>query len=107
SLVRNGTGRTPPLFLNQLTQVVLRNALDGVDDPFVLRAAELFFRPQQATVHNGALLLADAETIALHEESRAAAPLVAMFSPPAATELDVLDPANADHYFHRSDVFDT
>ena len=36
--------KVPHLFLNQLVHVILRNALDGCDDPFVLRAAELFFR---------------------------------------------------------------
>jgi hypothetical protein len=107
SLVRGGTGGTPPLFLNQLTQVVLRNALDGNEDPFILRAAELFFRPQQAKVIDGALLLADAEIIAMHEAGRATAPLVAMFSEPTVTELDILDESNAAHYFHRSDAFDT
>ncbi len=107
SLVRNGVGQTPLLFLNQLTQVVLRNALDAVDDPYILRAAEMLFRPQKAAVVNGALLLADAETIAMHEEGRAAAPLVAMFSGPSVTELDVLDESNAAHYFHRSEAFDT
>ena len=30
-LVRNGIGKTPPLFVNQLVHVILRNALDGVD----------------------------------------------------------------------------
>jgi hypothetical protein len=105
-LVRGDMGRTPALFLNQLTQVVLRNALDGIEDPFVLRAAELFFRPQRATVREGALLLADAEVIELHEAQRAASPLMAMFSEPAVTELEILDAANADHYYHRSDAFD-
>ena len=105
-LVRGDVGRTPSLFLNQLTQVVLRNALHGIEDPFVLRAAELFFRPQKASVQDGALMLADAEVIALHEESRSSAPLIAMFSAPTVTELDVLDAGNADHYFHRSDAFD-
>ena len=52
------------LFLNQLVHVILRNALDGCDDPFVLRAAELFFRPQIVTQHDGSLLAADEETIA-------------------------------------------
>ena len=37
----------PPLFLNQLVHLILRNALDGCTDPFVLRAAELMFRPQK------------------------------------------------------------
>ena len=31
-LVRNGLGKTPPLFVNQLVHVILRNALDGVED---------------------------------------------------------------------------
>ena len=63
-LIRRNVGNTPPLFLNQLVHVILRNALDGCEDPFVLRAAELFFRPQRLTLHEGALIAADEETIA-------------------------------------------
>ena len=55
-LVRHGLVGTPPLFINQLVHVILRNALDGCDDAFVLRAAELFFRPQR---HDAARRLAD------------------------------------------------
>src|SRR5215207_996744 len=44
ALARGGIGRTPPLFLDHLVHLILRNVLDGCDDPFVLRAAELFFR---------------------------------------------------------------
>ena len=62
-LVRHGVGKTPPLFLNQLVHLILRNVLDGCDDPFVLRAAELLFRPQRLTVHEGSLIAADDETI--------------------------------------------
>jgi Family of unknown function (DUF6352) len=40
-LVRHGVGKTPPLFLNQLVHLILRNVLDRCEDPFVLRAAEL------------------------------------------------------------------
>ena len=96
----------PSLFMNQLAQVVLRNALDGVDDPFVLRAAELFYRPQRVSFYEGAVLLADAETIELHERDRHASPLLAMLGGPAVTALDVLDEGNAADYFRRSDVFD-
>lgn len=105
SLARDSRG-APPLFLQQLTQVVLRNALDDVDDPAVLRAAELFYRPQRATFHEGALLLADQETIETHERDRHSSPLLAMLGGPAVTALDVLDPADADTYFERSDAFD-
>ena len=43
---RAASGARRTLFLNQLVHVILRNVLDGCDDAFVLRAAELFFRPQ-------------------------------------------------------------
>ena len=62
--MRRGVGDTPPLFINQLVHVILRNALDGCEDAFVLRAAELFFRPQRLTLHDGSLIAADEETIA-------------------------------------------
>ena len=51
-LMRRGVGRTPPLFINQLVHVILRNALEGVADPSILRAAELFFRTQRVTLHD-------------------------------------------------------
>ena len=49
-LARHGPAATPPLFLNQLVHLILRNALDGCEDPYVLRAAELFFRPAKGLV---------------------------------------------------------
>jgi hypothetical protein len=97
---------TPPIFFNQLTNLVLRNALDGIEDAFLLRAAELFFRPQRVTSHDGTLLLADAETIELHEHNRHSSPLLEMLGGPAVTELEVLDEHKAEHYFDRSDAFD-
>jgi hypothetical protein len=106
AMARGSAGRIPPLFMNQLAQVVLRNALDGEEDPFVLRAAELFYRPQRATIHEGAVLLADAETIELHEQNRHSSPLLAMLGGPAVTELEILEESNAESYFNRSDAFD-
>jgi hypothetical protein len=105
-LARGSAADTPPLFMNQLAQVVLRNALDGEDDPFVLRPAELFYRAQRVTFHEGALLLADAETIEVHEQNRHASPLLSMLGGPAVTELEILEEENADSYFERSDAFD-
>ena len=63
ALVRSGSITLPPLFVNQLVHVILRNALDDCDDPFVLRAAELFFRPQRIMLHEQSLLLGDEEVI--------------------------------------------
>ncbi|MGQ7792144.1 DUF6352 family protein [Faunimonas sp. B44] len=106
ALARGDMGRTPPIFLNQLAQVVLRNALDGIGDPFVLRAAELLYRAQRVTFNEGSVLLADAETIESHEKDRHASPLLAMLGGPAVAELAVLTEADADRYFERSDAFE-
>jgi hypothetical protein len=105
ALVRKGVGSTPPLFLNQLVHAILRNALDDCDDPFVLRAAELFFRPQRITVHEGSLLAADEEMIA-GDRPGPVSPLVGMLGIEASAEIDVLVEENADSYFERSDRFD-
>jgi hypothetical protein len=105
ALVRQGAGSTPPLFLNQLVHLILRNALEGCEDPYVLRAGELFFRPQRASLHEGNLLLADAEVIESHELGAGPSPLVAMLGKDPVGALDVLEDGNAWTYWSRSDAF--
>lgn len=105
-LVRNGIGSTPPLFVNQLVHVILRNALDGCEDPFVLRAAEMFFRPQRLTLHEGSLIAADEETISGAGDTPAS-PLVSMLGIPAQADIDVLSDDNAHLYWKHSDLFHT
>jgi hypothetical protein len=104
-LVRRGVGKTPPLFVNQLVHVILRNALDGVEDARVLRAAELFFRAQRVTLHEGSLIAADEETVA-GGNPEPVTPLVSMLGLPAEAEIDVLNDDNAESYWERSDQFD-
>lgn len=105
ALVRGGAGRTPPLFINQLVHVILRNILDGCDDAFVLRAAELFFRSQRLTPHEGALLAADEERIAGHNPAPVS-PLVGMLGLERSAAVDVLSERNAAEYFAQSDAYD-
>jgi uncharacterized protein DUF6352 len=105
ALIRSGSVHLPPLFVNQLVHVILRNALDGCDDPFVLRAAELFFRTQRLMLHENAVLLGDAEVIG----GVSPTPVLSLMSMLGAThdvEVEVLDEGNAGHYWHRSDQFD-
>src|SRR6516164_428601 len=104
-LIRSGAGTTPPLFINQLVHAILRNVLDGCEDPFVLRAAELFFRTQRMTVHGGSLIAADEETVA-GTSPQPLSPLVAMLGVPVPGEADVLNEDNAPSYWERSDRFD-
>jgi len=105
ALVRGGVGRTPPLFLNQLVHVILRNVLDECEDPFVLRAGELFYRSQRVTTHEGSLLVADEETIAGNNPAQVS-PLVGMLGIEKSAEIDVLNDENAETYYERSDRYD-
>lgn len=105
ALIRAGVGRTPPLFLNQLVHVILRNVLDECEDPFVLRAGELFFRSQRVTLHEGSLLVADEETIAGNNPAQVS-PLVGMLGIEKSAEIDVLNDDSAESYYERSDRYD-
>jgi hypothetical protein len=97
----------PPLFINQMVHVILRNALDGENDPYVLRAAELFFRAQRLTMRDGIMLLADEEQID-HGVPMIdhASPLTSLFEEARAQDLDVLNLTTASTYHRRSDAFD-
>jgi hypothetical protein len=101
----------PPLFIEQLAHVILRNVLDGCDDPLRLRAAELFFRDQKATLQDGHVLLADLETVEMHAAgSRYGSVgrlIVEAQGDLAKTELDVIDRANAALYWERESRHDT
>src|SRR5215468_1896571 len=104
-LMRRGVGKTPPLFLHQLAHVILRNAMEGIDDPFIGRAGELFFRTQRVTLHDGSLIAADEETIAGGGEATVS-PLVSMLGLPPDAAIEVLNDNNSGSYWERSDRFD-
>ena len=73
-----------------------------------MRAAELFYRSQLAAVHDGALLLADAEVIEAEQHAQHdlhSSPLTAMLQQPRSFgEMDVMDDENAWTYWSRSDA---
>jgi Family of unknown function (DUF6352) len=103
ALARNNV-RLPPLFLDQLVHLILRNALNQCDDAYTLRAAELFFRPQRLTVHDGSVLAADQEHIDAQRVPES--PLTAMLGLPSELDIEVLSDDNALSYWERSDRFD-
>lgn len=98
--------RLPVVFMNQLVQLILRNALDGCQDAQVIRAAELMFRPQRGQVKDGMLMLADEELVQAFETEMHASPLTAMFSG-GIDGLDVLGGGNEWTYWSRSDAHTT
>jgi hypothetical protein len=104
-LARHGFGNTPLLFINQLVHLILRNVLDACEDAFMLRAAELFFRPQRLTTFQDSLIAANNETLA-GAAAQHASPLISLLGLPANADIEVLNEDNAESYWDRSDRFD-
>lgn len=100
----------PPLFVDQLAQMLVHHLLIGCDDGLTLRMAELWFREQRATIHDGRVMLADLETV----EARLADPglgdlgrlLAQSDVRPLSAQLDVIDRLNAQEYFGRDERHD-
>jgi hypothetical protein len=105
-LVRQGFKNTPQLFVNQLVHVVMRNALDGVQDASVVRAGEMFYRTQRVTTLEGSLIAADEEKVG-GANPASVSPLVSMLGLPAEAHIHVINAENAEGYWERSDQFDT
>ena len=101
----------PPMFIDHLAGVIMRNILDGNDDPFRARAAELFFRKQTAMNQDGAILLGDDDTVAMYRTTAGFGSLGRLIAeagtPMRQVELDVLNHENAAGYWERSDRFNT
>jgi len=111
AIFERGAVDTPPLFLEQLTHMMLRGILEGADDPIRVRAAELLFREQRVTIQGGAVMVADAEVVDRHQRPDDEPIRLTRFlaeGEAAATpvELDVLSAENAESYWERSDHFD-
>jgi hypothetical protein len=101
----------PPVFIDQLVHVILRNVLDGTSDALRLRAAELFWREQKATIQEGHVLLADLETVEMHAAGSRYGSIgrliVEAQGSLGTVNLEVLDRANADSYWSRESKHDT
>lgn len=110
-VVKSTGTQTPPLFINQLVQLILRNVLDGTADPLQVRTAEMLYRDQKISLTDGAVLAADADTVNLHAASGGFGSLGQLIVDAGtklkSAELDVLGEGNMDNYWERSDRFDT
>jgi hypothetical protein len=102
----------PPLFVRQLTQVLLRHVLGEDADPLEARMAETLFRPQKiAVVEDGAVMAADDATVDLHATTGGFGSLGELLKqqsvPMRTIDLDVLARDNAASYWERDERFDT
>ena len=101
----------PPLFVHQLTQILLRHILGESADPFEARAAEMLFRPQRVSVlPDGAIMAADAQTVELYATSGGFGSLGELLAqnrtPTRTVDLDVLSEDNAAMYWERDERHD-
>jgi len=100
----------PPLFVHQLTQILLRHILGTDADPIEARAAEMLFRAQKISVLNDAVMAADEQSVELLATTGSLGSLgelLAQNRTPARTvDLDVLSEDNADSYWTRDERFD-
>src|ERR1700704_5478890 len=105
-----GEVAVPPLFIDQLAQIIVRHILDGCDDALEPRAGELFFREQKASTEDGAVMLGDLETIETHASGSSLGSLgrliVESQAPLATVNLEGLDTENAEAYWLRDQRHD-
>jgi hypothetical protein len=101
----------PPLFVQQLTQILLRHVLGDATTAMQARAAEMLFRPQRISVQDDAqVMAADDETVERHAISANFGTLGELLKQGGAAlrtaELDVLHEDNADVYWERDESHD-
>ena len=105
-----GDVAVPPLFVDQLAQIIIRNVLEGCEDALEPRAAELFFREQKASTDDGTVMLADLETVEMHASGGGFGSLgrliVESQAPLTTVNLEVLDTENASIYWMRDQRHD-
>lgn len=101
----------PPDFIHHTAQVILRGLLEGTRNGLEARAAELFFRTQRVSINDGAVMLADAETVERHAVDSGLGNIGRLLreaqAPVRSAELDVLDEENHAQYWERAEARDT
>ena len=107
ALFRDGVD-VPPLFVRQLTEILLRHILGENAPPMQARAAEMLFRVQRiALFDDGAVMAGDDEAAALYATTGGFGSLGELLqqnrTPLRTVDFDVLDEANADSYWTRDE----
>lgn len=108
-LYRRASVDLAPPFVDAMVHAIVRAMLEGVADPWWLRAGEIFFRRQRVSAEGGRVLAADAATITLYAETGGFGSVGRMLrqqgTDTAAVKMDVLNPENAPFYFLRDGLY--
>ena len=105
-LFRSGRIAVPPVFIDLAVQSVTWRLLADDQDAIHWRAAELLFRPQRVTRHEGRVLLGDRETLDLGRDTQGFGELGRLLAeaqaPLKRLEMTVLTPEHGAAYFARA-----
>ena len=101
--LRSGHIQLPPLFLDLVVQAIVCHVLDGEEDAWVWRAAELLFRRQRITVQDGRVLAGDSDTLDSLQDTGGLGEMGRLLKQAGAAlqpvEVKVLHADNAAQYF--------
>jgi hypothetical protein len=87
-----GEVTVPPVFVELLAQLVVRDLLERDADPWLARAGEIFFRLQRVSTESARALAADAATMGLYAEN-------------PEVRMALMDEESAPFYFLRDELF--
>jgi hypothetical protein len=101
----------PPVFVHQLTQILLRHVLGSQVAAMQARVAEMLFRPQRISVQDdGQVMAADDETVERHAVSANFGSIGELLKQGGAAlrtaDLDVMHEDNSDVYWERDESHD-
>ncbi|HET7729587.1 MAG TPA: DUF6352 family protein [Usitatibacter sp.] len=98
-----------PAFVDALAQAIVRDLLEGTEDPWLCRAGEMLFRRQRVSTAEGKVLAADAATIEVFAETGGFGSVGRLLrqqnTPTPAVKMDVLGHENAALYFMRDELY--
>jgi hypothetical protein len=111
ALFRGAGVDVPPLFVHQLTQILLRHILGESATAVEARAAEMLFRAQRVSaLADGAVMAADVETVEKYATTGGFGSLGELLmqnrTPTRTIDLDVLSEDNASAYWSRDEQYD-
>jgi hypothetical protein len=105
-LMRSGSVDVPAVFIDAVVQALLRSLLADCRDATQVRAAEMLFRPQRITQHEGRMLAGDSATLDVLNETAGLGDVGRLLLESGALQpridLQVLSADNAAQYWQDS-----